>query len=59
MTAATKQKEQKTRKYCGICGIALRAERWIYSRHSNERYCPVSEWDACAERADKKVVKRG
>ncbi len=44
--------DKKRTHVCGICGVTLKDEKWIYSQHSNERYCTVPEWNACHERAD-------
>ena len=43
----------KVTRVCGICGVALKNEEWVYSPSTGERYCLPSEWDACAIRADK------
>ena len=41
-----------TRTYrCALCNRRLRDERWIYSRHSGNRYCFPGE---CHRRAGKK-----
>ncbi len=53
MTAAS-AKPPLSKHVCGICGTKLRSEMWIYSQHTNQRYCPVLEFDACAKRADKR-----
>ena len=42
---------------CGICLAPLRDQEWVYSPHSGERYCEVSEWEACSERAFKRSGK--
>jgi hypothetical protein len=40
----------KARQYaCARCGRRVRPERWVYSRHTGNRYCV--ELDACAKRA--------
>lgn len=36
----TKTSTKTKREYrCGQCGRRLKAERWVYSRHTGSRYC--------------------
>jgi len=47
----------KTRSYrCGCCGKRLKADQWIYSRWTGNRYC--TDLDACTKRTKRlKAVK--
>jgi hypothetical protein len=36
---ARKSSSSKRTYTCACCGRTLKAERWIYSRHTNARYC--------------------
>ena len=44
----------KTAYTCGVCSKTLKNERWIYSRHTGQRYCWPGE---C--KADRKTKKEG
>ena len=46
------------RKHCGICGIGLANERWVYSAKTGARYCPPTEWEKCSTRSVKQKVER-
>ena len=39
VTPAEKPKPAARTYSCGSCGKTLKAERWIYSRHTGSRYC--------------------
>ena len=52
----TKAPPKKRRRVyvCGICGVTLKDEKWVYSATSGERYCLPSVWEACSVRAERR-----
>jgi len=43
--------------HCALCGRTLPHERWVYSRHTNSRYCTTGEGCATPAAINKRAAQ--
>jgi len=53
--ASSRSSSSNVRKHpCALCGRLAVAEELCYSRHTNQRYCPLTDAEACRRRQVKR-----